>query len=274
MRTTTDKAVILARGRGTRMRADDGAAPLDSRQAAMADTGVKAMIPLANRPFLDYVLSTVADAGYRRICLVVGPEQQAIRDYYTHEVPLQRLNIEFAIQKDAQGTADAVAVAADFAGSDPFLMLNSDNFYPLEAYQALRGQPGSAVVLFERDALLAGSNIAPDRVAKFAVGEIDEKGCLRRIVEKPDAETLAGLPLPLWVSMNCFRFGPSIFQACRSISRSSRGEFELMTAVQYAIDVLGEPFQVIPMHASVLDLTHRRDIAQIESRLAGREVRL
>lgn len=274
MLTTTDKAVILARGRGTRMRADDGAAPLDRRQAAMADTGVKALIPLANRPFLDYVLSTVADAGYRRICLVIGPEQRAIRDYYTREVPLQRLSIEFAIQEEANGTADAVSVAADFAGRDPFLMLNSDNFYPLEACQALRSQPGSAVVLFERDALLAGSNIAPDRVTKFAVGEIDEKGCLRRIIEKPDAETLAGLPLPLWVSMNCFRFGPSIFQACRSIPRSSRGEFELMTAVQYAIDVLGERFQVIPMHASVLDLTHRRDIAQIEAKLAGTEVRL
>ena len=163
MPTTTDKAVILARGRGTRMRADDGAAPLDSRQAAVADTGVKALIPLANRPFLDYVLSTLADAGCRRICLVVGPEQRAIRDYYLHEVQLQRLSIEFAVQEEAHGTADAVSAAAEFAGRDPFLMVNSDNFYPLAAYQALRDQPGPAVALFERDALLAGSNIAPDR---------------------------------------------------------------------------------------------------------------
>ena len=272
--TTTDKAVILARGRGTRMRADDGTAPLDRRQASVADTGVKAMIPLADRPFLDYVLSTVADAGYRRVCLVVGPEQRAIRDYYTSEVPRQRLSIEFAIQEEPQGTADAVSAAADFAGRDPFLMLNSDNLYPLEACQALREQPGSAVVLFERDALLAGSNVPPDRVAKFAVGEIDAQGGLRRVIEKPDAETLAGLPTPLWVSMNCWRFGPSIFWACRSIPRSPRGEFELVTAVQYAMDVLGERFQVIPMHAPVLDLTHRGDIAQIEARLAGAEVRL
>ena len=111
-------------------------------------------------------------------------------------------------------------------------------------------------------------------MTKFAIGEIDEQGCLRRIIEKPDAETLAGLPLPLWVSMNCFCFGPSIFWACRSIPRSPRGEFELVTAVQYAIDVLGERFQVIRMHAPVLDLTHRGDIAQIEAKLAGTEVRL
>jgi hypothetical protein len=45
-------------------------------------------------------------------------------------------------------------------------------------------------------------------------------------------------------------------------------------AVQYAIDVLGERFQVVLQHAPVLDLTSRRDIAQIEARLAGMEVRL
>ncbi len=274
MPTTTDKAVILARGQGTRMRAEDGTAPLDSRQAAVANTGVKALMPLGNRPFLDYVLSTLADAGCRRVCLVVGPEHRAIRDYYTHGVALQRLSIEFAIQEEPHGTADAVSAAADFVGRDPFLMLNSDNFYPLEACQALLGQAGPAVALFEREALLAGSNIPPDRITKFAVGEVDAAGCLRRIIEKPDAETLSRLPPPLWVNMNCWRFGPSIFWACRSIPRSPRGEFELTMAVQYAIDVLGERFQVVPLHAPVLDLTSRRDIALIEAKLAGMEVRL
>lgn len=256
------------------MQADDGTALLKHHQASVAQTGVKALIPVADRPFLDYVLSVVADAGYRRICLVVGPEQQAIRDYYACEVPLRRLSIEFAVQEEPQGTADALLAAADFAGRDPFLMLNSDNLYPLEACQLLHQQPGSAVVLFERDAMLAGSNIAADRIAKFAVGEADQAGLLRRIIEKPDAPTLATLPTPLWVSMNCYQFGPNIFWACRSIPRSPRGEFELTAAVQYAIDVLGEPFQVIPVRAPVLDLTARGDIAQVEARLAGVEVRL
>ena len=47
------------------------------------------MIPIG-RPFLDYVLSGLADAGYRRVCLVVGPEHQAVRDYYRREVALRR----------------------------------------------------------------------------------------------------------------------------------------------------------------------------------------
>jgi len=61
MEGTIEKAVILARGLGTRMRKADSAARLDPTQAAAADTGIKAMIPVG-RPFLDYVLSALADA--------------------------------------------------------------------------------------------------------------------------------------------------------------------------------------------------------------------
>ena len=75
-----DKAVILARGLGTRMRKDDSSAELSGEQAKFAGMGVKAMIPI-ERPFLDYVISALADAGYRRICLVVGAEHGDMKDY-------------------------------------------------------------------------------------------------------------------------------------------------------------------------------------------------
>jgi glucose-1-phosphate thymidylyltransferase len=269
-----DKAVILARGRGTRMRQADGAVPLDERQAAAAERGHKAMIPIGGRPFLDYVLTALADSGYRRICLVVGPEQEAMRDYYTHVAPPQRLRIEFALQPEAKGTADAVAAAESFVGRESFLMLNSDNYYPPEAFELMRVQSGSAVPLFERDALVAGGNIPAERVAKYAIGDIDERGRLRRIIEKPDAQTLATLPPPLWVSMNVWRFTPVILDACRSIQPSVRGEYELVSAVQYAIDQFGEAFHVVRMRAGVLDLTSRGDIVPVAARLAGREVQL
>ena len=61
-RNGVDKAVILARGLGTRMRKCDAAAQLDARQSAAADAGMKGMIPI-RRPFLDYILSALADAG-------------------------------------------------------------------------------------------------------------------------------------------------------------------------------------------------------------------
>ena len=57
--------------------------------------------------------------------------------------------------------------------------------------------------------------------------------------------TLARLPRPLGVSMNCWRFGPAIFEACRSIRPSPRGELEITDAVQYATDRLGERFGIV-----------------------------
>ena len=58
-----DKAVILARGLGTRMRETDGDAELTAEQTAVAESGVKAMMPI-DRPFLDYVLSELAEHGF------------------------------------------------------------------------------------------------------------------------------------------------------------------------------------------------------------------
>ncbi len=266
-----EKAVILARGLGTRMRRSDETAPLDARQKAVAQTGVKALIPI-DRPFLDYVLTGLAEAGYRRVCLVVAPDHDAIRRYYQEQAPPQRLTIEFAVQAQPRGTADAVAAAESFAGGDPFLAVNSDTYYPQEALCGLRDQAGAAVALFELESMLASSNIAPERIRQFALGQIDQQGRLSRILEKPAEATLAALPRPLWLSMNCWRLVPAIFEACRRIPLSVRGELELPDAVQYAIDRLGEPFSVVAVRAGVLDLTSRRDVASIAARLKGAKV--
>ncbi len=267
------KAVILARGLGTRMRREDASAELDEATARVAATGVKAMIPI-DRPFLDYVLSALADAGYRQVCLIVAPDHDVLRRYYTEEVSLTRLSIDFAVQQEPKGTADAVAAAAAFAGNDPFIVINSDNYYPQEALRALREADGPATALFGQEAMLTGSNIAAERIKAFAVGLIDAEGHLERIVEKPDEQTLATLPRPLWLSMNCWRFGPAIFEACAKIEPSPRGELELPSAVEYAMKHLGERFRALPIDAPVLDMTSRADIPEIRKRLKGITVNL
>ena len=269
----SDKAVILARGLGKRMRRADASVELDAQQKAVADTGVKALLPIG-RPFLDYVISTLADAGYRRVCLVVGPEHDALRDYYGRQVQPKRLTIEFAVQQQPRGTADAVTSAESFVDGQSFTVINSDNYYPIEAFRELRRQPHCATALFDWQSLLSGSNIPEDRLRHFAVAEIDEQGFLGRIIEKPDEAVLAALPRPLWLSMNCWQFRPSIFDACRAIAPSPRGELEIPYAVQYAIDVLGEPFRALTIRAPVLDLTSREDVASVAAILTGRKVDL
>ena len=267
-----DKAVILARGLGTRMRRADAETLLTEAERAAAEQGLKALIPIG-RPFLDYVLSALADAGYRRVCLVVAPDHEAIRSYYERVRPT-RLSLDFAVQAEPKGTADAVAAAEAFAAADPILVINCDNYYPLEALRQLRQQEGCAVALFEREAMLSGSNIAADRVRSFAVAQIGDDGTLIKIHEKPDEAMLASMPPPHWLSMNCWRFTPAIFEACRKIGPSPRNEYELPDAVQYTIDVLRLPFRAVTIRAPVLDLTNRKDIATIKPFLAAVEVKL
>jgi glucose-1-phosphate thymidylyltransferase len=267
-----DKVVILAAGAGTRMQRRDTSAVLTETQASHAAEGVKAMMPI-DRPFLDYVLSNVADAGYHRVCLVVGPGHAAMRDYY-EQLSCDRLQFDYAIQEVPRGTADAVASAATFAGDDPFIVLNSDNHYPVDVLRALRDSQGPAVVGFTRQGLLSSGHIPADRIAKFSVVETDGDGNLRRIIEKPTASVVERLPEPILISMNCWRFGPVIFKACRSIDKSPRGEYEIPDAVMCSIRELGQPFRVIRSDAPVLDLSTRSDVASVASRLAGVEVHL
>lgn len=267
------KVVILARGLGKRMRQADEHATLDARQAAVADQGVKAMIPIG-RPFLDYVLSALADAGCDDVCLVIGPEHTAIREYYERPGLLHRVRVSFAIQERPLGTADAVLAAERFANTDLFIVMNADNYYPVASYEALRdlGEPG--LVAFGRDALLADGRIPPERIMRFALLDIGADGYLRRIVEKPDEATARAMGETAFVSMNIWCFDERIFEPCRTVPKSPRGEFELPVAVQHAIDSYGLRFRAVPLHAPVLDLSSRADIAGVAEELADVDVRL
>ena len=263
-----EKAVIMARGMGTRMRQPDKDATLDGNQNAAADAGVKAMIPVGvGRPFLDYVLSALADAGYTRACLIIGPEHQNVREYFSIQSPPHRISVEFAVQEKPRGTADAVAASKQFVADDRFLLINSDNYYPARAFEDLANLPGAGVALFDRDCMIANGNIPEERVRSFSVAEFNPNGCLRRIHEKPSVETLRTMSVPLWISMNCWLFSPAIFEACSRIVPSERNELELTDAVQYAIDVLNEHFSAIQFHDAVLDLSSRSDIAPVVYRL-------
>jgi glucose-1-phosphate thymidylyltransferase len=260
------KAVVLARGKGSRMRqASPGAA--DDAQARIAESGVKGMIPF-RRPFLDYVLSALADAGCREACLVIGPEHGMIREYYERTRVPERVRVAFATQQEARGTADAVLAARTFTGNEPFLVLNSDNYYPVDVLRSLIVLDDQGLPAFSRSALIEHSNIDPQRIQSYAILDIAVNGDLVDIIEKPDAETFARYEQGARVSMNVWRFNPSIYTACSAIELSPRGEVELPNAVRYAVRVLNQRFRTIPVETGVLDLSRREDIAEVERRLA------
>jgi dTDP-glucose pyrophosphorylase len=267
------KAVILARGLGTRMRAADDRAALGADEARVADTGVKSLVPLEGRPFLDYILSSLADAGCTEICLVIGPEHDAIRERYTTVVPPRRFRIAFAVQEKPLGTGNAVLAAESFVDGDEFLMANSDNYYPVEVLRTLvtMGRPGT--VFFTPEGLAAHSNIEPERVLAFALGRLGADGCLDELVEKPDAKALAAIGSERLVSMNCWRFPAVIFDACRKLVPSARGELELTDAIMQTI-ARGVRLLVLRSELGVLDLSKRGDIKAVKEGLRGVKVDL
>jgi glucose-1-phosphate thymidylyltransferase len=273
----TRRAVVLARGLGTRMRAEDPSVSLSPDQRRAADAGLKAMMPINGRPFLDYVLSALADAGIRDVALVVAPRHEAIDRYY-FSLPLTRIALTCVVQPDALGTANAVLAAEAWCGGDPFLALNADNLYPAAALETLAALDEPGLPAFDAEDLVRTSNIAADRIRAFAVIDVGPDGYLTGIVEKPaiDLPPTGGLDLPpkggsyrrSYISMNCWRFDHRIFAACRDVPRSTRGEHELPEAVSLAAS-RGVRFKAFRAKGPVLDLSRRADMADVARRLAG-----
>ena len=273
------KAVLLARGLGSRMK-QDGDGPLTAGQTAAAAAGAKGMMPIpstaltasGSRPFLDYVLSALADAGCSSVCFVVAPDHSAIRNYYDGEGRPSRLSIEYAVQPIADGTARAVQSAEAFAGDSPFIVLNSDNLYPSIVLRSLVELTGPGLPAFAVDSLVHDSGFPRERVTGFAAIEVDERGRLTGIVEKPGQAYYDKVGSRALISMNLWRFDRRIFDACRDVPLSARGEYELPEAVGLAAS-RGVAFQTFTASGAVLDLSRRSDVSVVSARLAGVEPR-
>ncbi|MFL6280704.1 MAG: nucleotidyltransferase family protein [Vicinamibacterales bacterium] len=290
----TERAIVLARGLGTRMRAPDSSARLTPEQQRAAEGGVKAMMPLNGHPFLDFILSSLADAGIRRVALVVAPDHSVLSRHYQFDTRPERVGLEFVVQEEPVGTANAVLAAETWVAGEPFLAMNADNLYPVPVLAELASLPEPGLPAFEADDLVRSSNIPAERISSFAMLDVDDSGYLLEIVEKPDklppatggsnktkgegghktnaqgGRQNAGLPPSggRLISMNCWRFDRRIFDACREVPKSARGEFELPEAVGLAVR-RGVGFKTFPARGPVLDLSTRADAADVARRLAA-----
>jgi glucose-1-phosphate thymidylyltransferase len=255
------------------MRRSDGRTSLTPEQERAANSGSKAMMPVG-RPFLDYVLSALADGGITDVCIVVSPDDAVIRNRYGRALDLTRLRIEFAEQASPRGTADALLAARTFAGDDIFVVLNADNYYSADAIRSLCRAAVPALAGYNTDQLVTGGNIPRERIRLFALVRADANGDLDEIVEKPTAVEASTMGANARVSMNLWAFGPEIFDACAQVRPSPRGEFELADAVRIAKREMGVRFRIVPVPGGVLDLSGRGDVASVAERFAGVTVQL
>ena len=190
------------------------------------------MMPIAEsgRPFLDYSLSTLADAGWTDVLLVVAPDHGRIRDYYTRIAPPRRLILSFAVQAEPRGTADALLAAEAVDGRRPLPRRQRRQLVSgVGAARACDDGRRRHVALCEGRTRRAQQHSArtDPRVRALPPGG----GWVARLDCREAGR--AGSGTDDLVSMNCWLMPPGIFEACRSISPSARGELEIADAVTW-----------------------------------------
>jgi len=168
------QAVILAAGEGSRLR------PLTRSKP-------KALLPVANRPVIDYVIDALLENGIREIVVVVGyRKEEVIRHLNSLNVPLR-----VVVQERQLGTGDALRAAEPEIGGD-FLVLPGDNYINAGSIARIKSM---------RNAMLVAEHPNP---SNFGVVVI-RNGIVREMVEKPeDAPTFT-------VSTGIYSFTPEIF---------------------------------------------------------------
>ena len=198
------KAVILAAGQGTRM------GPLTHNRP-------KAMLPIANMPLLSHIIFSARDAGIREFVIVVGFEQEIIKQYFGDGSSMN-VNIEYAYQKEQLGTADAVRSAKGFV-EDRFLMLNGDII--------VSSAHISKMIQQSRNMVITARQV--DNPSEFGVLEVQDDRVLH-IIEKPEK------PPTNLANAGIYIFPLEIFDAIDKTVLSSRNEFEITESIQLLID--------------------------------------
>jgi glucose-1-phosphate thymidylyltransferase len=264
------KALIMARGLGTRLRQPEAGAQLDPSQRIIAEQGLKSLIPVG-RPLLDYALARLADAGFQDIGVVIGPEHTLVRQHVA-SLALSRVRVRFVEQAEPKGTADAVLAGERFAAGQPFMVVNADNLYPIDVLSQVRQFTGQGLPAFAAHALVTQGNIRPERAGRFPLVRWDARKRLTELVER-DGTPGPGNGADEYISMNCWVFTAAIFPACRAVGPSPRGELEITEAVRVAM-ARGEIFEVFPVSRPVLDVTSRADVAGVAERLKDEAVNL
>lgn len=168
----------------------------------------KCMLPIGNRPLVDYVVQDCLKAGVNEIIFIVGEQSTQIQDYYRSNIPLNDylkrqgktdmlplirpldgVTLHFITQPSTgkYGTAVPVALAADYIGEDEsVVVLMGDDFI----YNRDGGSETARLIeaASEGGSAMLGVEVAPEDVGRYGVLELNETDEFVRIVEKPSPE--------------------------------------------------------------------------------------
>jgi NDP-sugar pyrophosphorylase family protein len=233
------KAVLLAAGKGTRMKELTNDIP-------------KPMLPVQGKPILLHIVEGLAAAGVTRVLIIVGYRAEVVRDFFGDGSKFG-LAIEYTVQEVQDGTGRVVELARDFAGADPFVLSYGDILVNPENYQRLVA-PGKA------DAMVSVKH-NPGEIAKGGAVFVNERFELTDLREKP----APGEPTSPWYNAGIYTFHPSIFEFTARLEKSPRGEYELTDAIR-ALAQSGRLVQAFELNGDWADVRDPAVLAELNAR--------
>ena len=214
------KAVILAAGKGTRMKELTNEVP-------------KPMLRVDGKPILQHIVEGLRDAAnIREFCIITGWKAEVTENYFGDGAAFGA-TVSYARQAVQDGTGKAPEMAKGFVGSDDFLLTYGDILVEPGTYQRMLDRFGE-----DKFSGLLTVTVGED-VTKGGLNFFDENFCLKRLIEKPSPAQLEQLrsegwlkpAQPVWYNAGIYIFRPLLFDFTARLHKSPRGEYELTDAI-------------------------------------------
>ncbi len=237
------KAVIPAAGFGTRMLPAAKAVP-------------KEMLPVLDRPTIQYVVEEATDAGAGDVMLITSRDKRAIEDHFDRHAELEarlassgksellssiqklmeQAKVHSVRQREQHGLGDAVLQARKFIGNEPFLCLLGDAIFSADL-----GMPLPAKQLVDAQAQFGGSiigleEVPAEKVSRYGIvgGTTIADGVMKldALVEKPSVEIA---PSRFAIAAR-YVLAPTVFAALERTPPGKGGEIQLTDALKLMLD--------------------------------------
>jgi UDP-N-acetylglucosamine diphosphorylase / glucose-1-phosphate thymidylyltransferase / UDP-N-acetylgalactosamine diphosphorylase / glucosamine-1-phosphate N-acetyltransferase / galactosamine-1-phosphate N-acetyltransferase len=229
------KAVILAAGRGTRMR-------------ELTQDLPKPMVMVKGKPILQYIIEGLRAAGIEKILLVVGYRKEVVIDHFRDGFG-QGVSIEYVEQKIQDGTGRVLELGRDFCGNDAFILSYGDILVDPSIYIPLTKLGEAEMFLTVRYA---------DDVSKGGAVYLNDAFEVIDLREKQNREET----VTHWYNAGIYTFRPSIFPFCAHLEKSPRGEYELTDAIR-AIAEAGNKIKAIEIKGDWADVRDPEILAEL-----------
>ena len=238
--TRIDRAVILAAGRGTRMRELTTELP-------------KPMIEVRGKPVLQHIVEGLRDAGARRFLIIVGYHAEMVRKFFG-DGRLHNVDNEYAMQTVQDGTGRVVNLARNFTGGSPFILSYGDILISPVSYKRVVDLPDNCEAIIT---VTGGED-----VSKGGAVFVNDQMELVDLREK----TKPGEPSSPWYNAGLYAFRPSIFEFIARLEPSPRGEYELTDAIR-DLAQSGKKVQAIELSGEWADVRDPEVLAKLNQTL-------